>query len=726
MILNNTPENQAVLSNVGEIGEFRIRNSAKAFSILSSGLYANKIRAIIRELSCNAVDSHVAAGKADTPFDVHLPSQLEPWFAIRDYGTGLDADQVKNIYTTYFESTKTDSNAFIGALGLGSKSPFSYTDNFTVTAIKDGVKRIYSAFINGEGVPSVALMATEESTDPNGVEVKFSVNDRHDFYKFRDEAKYVYTYFTLRPVVSGDDDFKVHNIAYETKDIVPGISTMKGHHYRGNSVAVMGNIPYPIDVPNAHENLGSLAHLLNCGLEIRFEIGEVDFQASREGLSYIPSTIESIKRKLELLAVALEKVLAKEANAIKNEWHKAHWLLEKYEHGLWSAAAELYIKNTKFDLVVLSGRGARAQTFAFATKQLETDFNIKIGGFYKYHYSSTCSELRPKQDYDWKNNTQVLVKEEWHFPISDDQYFVVTDTKVGAMARAKHHWRNTAFPENRRSTHNVYVLSAADATKPIDSEGFFKALRTPPADLILKASQLLEKERKKRVGGQDVTVLSLQSRDKTYRDTELVWRDAGRKADKFDAKDTFYYLPMSGFSVQTDKIHIRDVKEFYYDIKKSAIGLSDIALYGVRKADIEFIKTQPNWVNIQTKLQEIFGNMSETKMEEYAMRSLDLEQAFQYNQKVADLIESTSPYSKFTSKGKQVKGEKFDRDTWKGFNRLMDSYGDKDKFKRVVEGVKNDSSAVKTKYRLLDVLQTKGYIDPAALAEYINLIDAKE
>ena len=70
MQLHTAPQNEAVMSNVGEIGEFRIRNSAKAFNILSSGLYANKIRAIVRELSCNAVDSHVAAGKQDTPFDI--------------------------------------------------------------------------------------------------------------------------------------------------------------------------------------------------------------------------------------------------------------------------------------------------------------------------------------------------------------------------------------------------------------------------------------------------------------------------------------------------------------------------------------------------------------------------------------------------------------------------------------------------------------------------------
>jgi len=190
MILNNAPQAEAVLSNVGEIGEFRIRNSAKAFNILSSGLYANKIKAIIRELSCNAIDSHTAAG-TNQPFEVHLPTTLEPWFYIRDFGTGLNHEQVSNIYTTYFESTKTESNAFIGALGLGSKSPFSYTDNFTVTAIKDGHKGIYTAFINDVGVPSIALMGEEQVTEPNGVEVKFSVNDRYDFNKFADEANKV-------------------------------------------------------------------------------------------------------------------------------------------------------------------------------------------------------------------------------------------------------------------------------------------------------------------------------------------------------------------------------------------------------------------------------------------------------------------------------------------------------------------------------------------------------
>jgi len=174
MILTNTQENTPVLSNVGEVGEFRIRNSAKAFNILSSGLYANKIRAIIRELSCNAYDSHVAAGCAERPFEVHLPTSLEPWFSVRDYGVGLSHQQVVNIYTTYFESTKTGSNDFVGALGLGSKSPFSYTENFGVTAVQNGHMGVYTAFINEQGVPSIALMTESATDEPNGVEVQFS------------------------------------------------------------------------------------------------------------------------------------------------------------------------------------------------------------------------------------------------------------------------------------------------------------------------------------------------------------------------------------------------------------------------------------------------------------------------------------------------------------------------------------------------------------------------
>ena len=339
MKIAHSQENAPVLSNVGATGEFRIRNSAKAFSILSSGLYANKIKAIIREYSCNAYDAHVEAGKGDLPFDVHLPNALEPWFAVRDYGVGLDHQQVENIFTTYFESTKTNTDDLIGGLGLGSKSAFSYTENFAVTAIKNGRKGIYSAFIAENGVPSIALMHEEETDEPNGVEIKFSVNDSYDFRKFADEARSVYQYFKTPPVVSGVEGFKPNQTVYQSKDIAPGIHLINtGGYYRNTSYAVMGNIAYPIEVPNADSNLGvDLATMLNCGLEIHFDIGDLDIQASREGLSYIPQTIAAIKRRLQELADSLESHIAKEIKEISNEWEKAKWLIDQGNTPLFNA-----------------------------------------------------------------------------------------------------------------------------------------------------------------------------------------------------------------------------------------------------------------------------------------------------------------------------------------------------------------------------------------------------
>ena len=93
---------------------FTIKASPKAFAILSSGLYSDKIKAIIRELACNALDSHKAA-KQDKPFDIHLPGSWSSEFKIRDYGTGLSKESILKLYTTYFESTKQDSNDYIGA-----------------------------------------------------------------------------------------------------------------------------------------------------------------------------------------------------------------------------------------------------------------------------------------------------------------------------------------------------------------------------------------------------------------------------------------------------------------------------------------------------------------------------------------------------------------------------------------------------------------------------------
>lgn len=720
MILANAPQHEAILSNVGEIGEFRIRNSAKAFSILSSGLYANKIRAIIRELSCNAVDSHIAAGKADTPFDVHLPNSLEPWFSIRDYGTGLTHDQVTNIYTTYFESTKTGSNDYIGALGLGSKSPFSYTDNFTVTAIKDGVRGIYSAFINGSGVPSIVKMMEEESTDPNGVEVKFSVNDRYDFEKFKSEARTVYTYFKLRPVVSGSHGFQFHDLKYTDKDIVPGVHSRDGVY---SSTAIMGNIAYPIDIPASDANIGEYRNLLNCGLEMHFDIGELDFQASREGLSYIPETVQAIKKKLVLLTGALATRLATDANKITNLWERAIFLRTKADSNLWSTSVTKYVTDTKFPLTEVRGGKTHSKEPSLTEAELVAKYNITIRAFSKHRGYSAASNKKPHNIYTRDTTGKEINTPTWRFGVNTSTYFVENDTKVGALVRAKYHWKKS---NNTCYSDEVYVLEKADKTKPMKVADFLKDISSPPAKQHMLASTLDQKDRAANDRAKNVTIMRLERKDashtyrRNYGGGDMVWRDAG-KAASFDTKTTFYYMPLSGYTMESTSRYT-DANMLHEDMHNSGIpGITDLVLYGVRKGDIEFIKTQPNWINVETYISGKLASIDNTVLTSLVISELDRYSMVRYNSNIESKVtDKESLYVKMTLKYKDVVKVSHS-DT--SFARLCQRFAPNAKFDlhALKTAIAKEGAEVYKEYPLLSNLSYGQ--NNAGVAQYINLIN---
>ncbi|MGH6957867.1 MAG: hypothetical protein ACREEW_14470, partial [Caulobacteraceae bacterium] len=103
---------------------FRIGNAAKMFSLLADKIYSDKPLAVVREITCNALDVHKLTGQT-RPFLVATPTDLDPSFSVRDFGTGLTHDEMVGLYTTFFDSTKQDTNDQVGGFGLGSKSPFA-------------------------------------------------------------------------------------------------------------------------------------------------------------------------------------------------------------------------------------------------------------------------------------------------------------------------------------------------------------------------------------------------------------------------------------------------------------------------------------------------------------------------------------------------------------------------------------------------------------------------
>jgi hypothetical protein len=727
MILNNTPQNEAVLSNVGQIGEFKIRNSAKAFNILSSGLYANKIRAVIRELSCNAVDSHAAAGNMDTPFTVHLPTTLEPWFSVRDFGTGLNHDQVTNIYTTYFESTKTNSNDFIGALGLGSKSPFSYTDNFTVTAIQDGVERIYSAFINDEGVPSIVKMGEESTVNENGVEIKFSVNERYDFSKFISEAQVVYQYFALKPTVIGVTHFEFSEVQYEFKDIIPGVHSRATDFSRTSSVAVMGNIAYPINIPASNTELGNLRSLLDCNLVMYFGIGELDFQASREGLSYIPQTIESIKRKLETVNGQLTVRLAEEANKIANKWERSIFLYSKARTDLWKNSVLQYVKDTAFELVELSNTGYSTSRYRFELicSDLASKFNVKLRGFNIHRGSTTCSMIKTDhKNFGLLDNDGYSVRQEYiDLPVDVSVSLVINDTKLGVTERAKYHWRNKT--SNNKYSENVFVVEVADKTKPIKVKEFLESIGNPPESNIILASTLDTKDRVSsgKALGKNISLLRMEERGGPRHHSssnQLVWREAPNLGE-LDDTQTYYYIPLSGFVPEFTTRSSLSAQEVVRLLNASDVPELNIHVYGVRKTNIETVKGLPNWKNLEEYLLSLMDKLQDVERVASSLNSIDKNAVSMFDFSViSKQIDAKSPMA--------ILMEKFNNlprcGNWRTIHQLVEMFVKERKVYTtdLAKEFNDEFTKMNERYPLIAVMDTyRASSDD--VSNYINLVD---
>lgn len=295
MKLNTTTNTIERIGNVSNEAQFRMKTSQKAFQILSD-LYSDKPLAIVRELGCNAADSMTVAGKADQPFHIHLPNALEPWLTIEDFGTGISHEDIYNIYTVYFASTKTNSNSQIGCLGLGSKSPFCYSDNFSVTSTHEGVRRIYNAYFNEEGTPAIALMSTENASASNGVKIQIPVKST-DFSDFTNAVHKAFRFFDVKPTVSGGKiEWNVENPLFKADDWA--FYEKMADRYHGESFAIMGGVTYPINTYQVRDEEGEYHQMLRNGLVLKFGMGELDFTPARDALSYTPMTIKAIHDKL--------------------------------------------------------------------------------------------------------------------------------------------------------------------------------------------------------------------------------------------------------------------------------------------------------------------------------------------------------------------------------------------------------------------------------------------
>jgi hypothetical protein len=364
--------------------------------------------------------------------------------------------------------------------------------------------------------------------------------------------------------------------------------------------------------------------------------------------------------------------------------------------------------------------------FDFKVEDLAANYNIVIRQLHQSRGIKTITNGKSTTEYADNRakdaNGHYITWQEWHIPVDGTCHFIINDLKTGAGERARYHYKETGCDVYNRA---IWVLDKADKTKAMDTAAFFAAIQEPPVARRFAASTLKQRERE--TLGRNVSILKLERRGGGgYRrsDEDFVWRDAG-DTSKFVATETYYYVPLSGFTMLSAKGYTSG-KDLHDDVK-SLPGLFSGEIYGVRKSDIEEIKKKPNWKNFEDHIVEQLAKRDTAKMLMSLVRSnLDHADILQFNNvSIAGFIENEeSPYLKFINTFKGVdtfNGSRYNIERlFRNFapNKTLDPTSLQTKFN-------NELRVVNARYPLLLKLSTYR-VEASDIAEYVNLIDAKK
>jgi len=276
-----------VTSNLeGEKIDMSIDQSALHFimSVLTD-LYSDPEMAIIREYSTNAFDAHIEDA-VSRPIEVTTPSPLSPYFRVRDYGLGLDDDDIREVYSLYGASTKRGSDDVVGMLGLGCKSALTYTDQFTLSGIKDGLCTQVAISRDEDGSGSMTVVDQYPTDEPSGVEIVIPAKQGN---RIEEKAKNFFRFWKPGTVLLDGKEPKLIQGMKISDDLLLTNEV-------DQSYVVMGNVPYPapvLDEGRRWTEWPTVAFV---------EIGTVQFTPSRESLqmtALTKATLATVKERVK-------------------------------------------------------------------------------------------------------------------------------------------------------------------------------------------------------------------------------------------------------------------------------------------------------------------------------------------------------------------------------------------------------------------------------------------
>jgi len=455
MILNEATKDVEVSGDF-QTSAYSIEAGAKAFAVLSKNIYVNAVKAVIRELSTNAMDIHTEVGKQDVQFKVHLPTNIEGWFGIRDFGTGLSKEAAMRTYTKYFYSTRADSNDYTGALGLGSKSPFAVSDSFTVTSWYEGKKYVYTAYKDENQCPQFALLTEEFSDEPSGVEVLVHVEGMEA--EFVKEAVEVYKHFEIMPDINIPSVVEKINDQLNAMKLV-GKDFRLSHRY-GRIVAVMGSVGY--EIPSRLIDF-------SCDGILYFKLGELNFNPGREQLSLDDKTCAAIKERFQKIKAEAVEMILETIEEEDTQWKK--WkAFNRFKQGTLGSWLQNSAHRLQYEYV-------GTHTFATMVKCRKTvkkghETTLPMGDNIHYFLNTPGCTHRLRYFVRYENVTAVLLTQEQVDDIQIDAEDLRDPMELPKPPRAPRNAKSQikTYTWNGRACHSTPSNTWNTATVDVDED----------------------------------------------------------------------------------------------------------------------------------------------------------------------------------------------------------------------------------------------------------------
>ena len=564
--------------------------------------YSNTRLAVVREISANAIDANLEAN-ADRPIEIKLPTQMNPTFAVRDFGGGLSKEDVFGLYSKYGKSTKRTSNNYIGAFGIGKFAPLSYGDNFTCVSFHGGTKSSYNVFVNEEDDTKIVELHTEPSNEPNGLCIEVAVSD-DDISEFHTICKNFFQFFSddEMPKFIGVEENFIPNQEkiLESKNGEWFVLQQKERNYysRHESHVIMGRVSYPLDrhAINAKNfvdddnKVNIVNNILSMdGFYLRVPLGSVKLHHSRESLEYNKPTQEKIVSSL-LVAVEEVQEIAKEKLADSED--------------LWDAKRN-YAKI--INAMPYSLRNIFENSFEWQGIQISSpDFHRD----YQLQDDLVITHSWKEADVDARNGFKVRSQKETRVICQDDYLVMFQDLESshGNNLRVR-----TLFNEDE-NLKGVYIVhcKTSSAQNSVDHEWEFGKVDKKH----VKYTSLVEKEKPQRSGVRksngsraNIALFKFNHKGKYLHRNADYWTNAENEIQSVDDassidgsyKGKLVYVAIKNYKIDHEHLELDAMKARFAKIHAQAEEDSEeknVQLFGIRKVDTKKLDKSV-WIEFQ-------------------------------------------------------------------------------------------------------------------------------